>query len=230
MAYCNKCGAYIPDNQTSCLACGFDEGAAAAQALREENERQAAEERRRRQQEADRKWAQAEYANRQRQQRESDKWAEAEAVRRRREEEARRRWEDEKARRAAMEQNQRSYSSTYRTHEAQETIRNVAEGARDAFKDVRDNKGAKKFMSVLAYFDVLFLVPMLLAKDDPFAQFHAKQGLRLFVFNAVTTALTAMFPIAGLLKLLGLYCFIKGVGNALNDRAVPLPYIGDFKL
>ena len=25
MAYCKKCGAYIPDGLTACLACGFDE-------------------------------------------------------------------------------------------------------------------------------------------------------------------------------------------------------------
>ena len=24
MAYCNKCGAYIPDGQSVCLACGYD--------------------------------------------------------------------------------------------------------------------------------------------------------------------------------------------------------------
>ena len=24
MAYCEKCGAYIPDGQSKCLACGFD--------------------------------------------------------------------------------------------------------------------------------------------------------------------------------------------------------------
>ena len=27
MSYCKKCGAYIPDNQDVCLACGFDEAA-----------------------------------------------------------------------------------------------------------------------------------------------------------------------------------------------------------
>ena len=25
MSYCKKCGAYIPDGQEICLACGFDE-------------------------------------------------------------------------------------------------------------------------------------------------------------------------------------------------------------
>ena len=27
MAYCKKCGAYIPDGQENCLACGYDEAA-----------------------------------------------------------------------------------------------------------------------------------------------------------------------------------------------------------
>ena len=27
MAYCKSCGAYIPDGQTACLACGYDETA-----------------------------------------------------------------------------------------------------------------------------------------------------------------------------------------------------------
>jgi thioredoxin reductase len=27
MSYCKKCGAYIPDGQDVCLACGFDEAA-----------------------------------------------------------------------------------------------------------------------------------------------------------------------------------------------------------
>ena len=45
MAYCKSCGAYIPDGQTVCLACGYDEnagkqdhsGSAAAKAKAPEN-------------------------------------------------------------------------------------------------------------------------------------------------------------------------------------------------
>ena len=82
MAYCDQCGAYIPDGHTKCLACGHDESEAAkkteaqAQAyeykyeepknttadfLREELEKQ-----RRRQQENSRKWAETEKAQRER--------------------------------------------------------------------------------------------------------------------------------------------------------------------
>ena len=37
MAFCNKCGAYIPDGQTVCLACGYD-GAENERAEREKTE------------------------------------------------------------------------------------------------------------------------------------------------------------------------------------------------
>ena len=35
MAYCKKCGAYIPDGIGACLACGYDENAGKAAAAAE---------------------------------------------------------------------------------------------------------------------------------------------------------------------------------------------------
>lgn len=52
-------------------------------------------------------------------------------------------------------------------------------------KDVEENK----LIAALAYLGLLFLVPLLVKKESPFAQFHAKQGLVLciafFVFNFI---------------------------------------------
>lgn len=77
MAYCNQCGAYIPDGHSKCLACGHDETEARQQAsaayeykyeeakhsstdfLKEQLEQQ-----RKRQQENSRKWAEQEKAQR----------------------------------------------------------------------------------------------------------------------------------------------------------------------
>lgn len=85
MAYCNQCGAYIPDGHSKCLACGHDEQAAqqAAQAAEYKKEqtgtthtdflKQQLEKQRKRQQENSRKWAETEKAQREktRQQHES---------------------------------------------------------------------------------------------------------------------------------------------------------------
>ena len=79
MSYCTKCGAYIPDGQSHCLACGFDETAektgtsAAAQEkktddgihrMSTEELRRELEQQRKRKQEEHHRWAEAEYERR----------------------------------------------------------------------------------------------------------------------------------------------------------------------
>ncbi len=106
MAYCDRCGAYIPDGQGKCLACGYDpdeekkraeqaSAQAAAYAVQAEREAKAAEEQARR--EAD---ARAEAERRRAERQEQDRvWAENERRRRKMEEEFRRA-QEEKERRA----------------------------------------------------------------------------------------------------------------------------------
>lgn len=70
MSYCNNCGAYIPDGQTKCLACGMDEAEETARAAQAKEEarrnlnsdamREQLERQRRQQRENSRKWAEAE--------------------------------------------------------------------------------------------------------------------------------------------------------------------------
>lgn len=83
MAYCNECGAYIPDGHSKCLACGYDAAEAARKAAEEAKQPQAyeykyeeprkvdtdflkeqLEKQRKRQQENSRKWAETEKAQR----------------------------------------------------------------------------------------------------------------------------------------------------------------------
>jgi len=75
MSYCSKCEAYIPDGQTKCLACGFDEAAqeekkntgSGAYAFQHQTEelKSKLEEQRRRQQEESKRWAEEMRARRQ---------------------------------------------------------------------------------------------------------------------------------------------------------------------
>ena len=79
MSYCTKCGAYIPDGQSRCLACGFDEaaekgsGSAAARKqkgdsvfsnMNSEELHRELEYQRKKKQEEHRRWAEAEYERR----------------------------------------------------------------------------------------------------------------------------------------------------------------------
>lgn len=197
MAYCKKCGAYMPDEAEKCFACGYDETAeavkppkanAAAQTqphtesdttyhFRNDDEkyREQLEENRRRQQEQNRKWAEQEYARR----------------------------------KAAEEQSTRS---TQRT----------AAPAPDAAQSM----DSARLWSILSYVSVLCLVPYLTNKGGEEADFHARQGLRLLVFSAVADALGKVFLIGWLLQAARIFLMLTGIFNAVTGKRSPLPIIG----
>ena len=211
MAYCKKCGAYIPDGLSACLACGYDEAAEAGKQEgsafayeRETNEdfRLKYEEECRKRQEDNRRWAAQERERR-----------EQEQERRRREEEERLRREAEAAQsRRQAEQQRRANAYAYR-----------------AASSVSSTQGKNRILAALSYLSVLWLLPRFLCKEDEFARYHSRQGLTLFVFSIISDAVSAAFPgIGWILSLFRLYCIYKGMSNALNERMEPLPYIGKY--
>ncbi|MBE6288247.1 MAG: zinc ribbon domain-containing protein [Mediterranea massiliensis] len=111
---------------------------------------------------------------------------------------------------------------------------------------------SNKVMSVLAYFGFLVLIPILAAKNSPFARYHSNQGLVLFLamlgYSIADGILTSILR-AVLYKGLGLWSIystcssiinllyigftilaVIGIINALNGRAKELPIIGKFKV
>lgn len=90
----------------------------------------------------------------------------------------------------------------------------------------------KDLTAILSYVGILFLVPLLVSKDNAFVQFHAKQGLVLFLAE-IATVLVAWIPVLG--WFVGMICWImwvvlaiKGILNVVNGKQVPLPIIGKF--
>lgn len=209
MAFCDKCGAYIPDGQTTCLACGYDEAekeriereqAAQAVAAAAEQEKKSArqadtgkyysfsneelreklEEQRKKQQENSRKWA-----------------------------------EQEKARRDAAKE-------SYEVRPG-ETFRSSGEKAQKAAQSFAKNS---KLLSALSYLGILFVLPFLINKDDSFSVFHAKQGAVLFLYGIISRLLRFIPLLGPILRLFYFYCIYKGMYNAANEIKQPLPYIG----
>lgn len=91
-------------------------------------------------------------------------------------------------------------------------------------------KEESNLIAILSYFSLLFLIPMLVVKDDPFVQFHAKQGLVLFIFEAATAIFMAI-PIIGWFGAPVLYIFwlilsIIGIINVVRNKKERLPLIG----
>ncbi len=105
-------------------------------------------------------------------------------------------------------------------------------------QDVEQNKA----FAVLSYIPLLFLVPLLVAKDSAYARFHANQGLVLFIFEIICLGITSVLsrafgiiPILGgivnwmvslLIGIIELILTILGIVNACSGDAKKLPIIG----
>ncbi|MBI4115990.1 MAG: hypothetical protein HY447_05415 [Candidatus Omnitrophica bacterium] len=78
-----------------------------------------------------------------------------------------------------------------------------------------------KFFAAVGYLSVLCFVPLLLKKENRFAQFHGKQGLVLFILEAAASILKAVpalgdvvfslsFVVLGIFSLLGIVKVLMG--------------------
>ena len=215
MSYCKKCGAYIPDGQEICLACGFDEasekkrqkseagGSAYAYApqseeerAREESARERAEKRRREQQEMNRKWAESEQLRRQQQ-------------------EDFRRSQEEAARRSTEWDSQRTTNEDgyYRLHKV------VTDSAENVKRSVSDNK----LFSYLSYISFLCFLPSILGVNDSFTRFHAKQGRKLFFASLILSWIPGLNAVAWLAQVA---LAVIGIKNVSNGEMQELPIVG----
>ena len=110
-----------------------------------------------------------------------------------------------------------------------------AVGANKPKVATKDDIEKNKIMGVLAYLGILVLVPLLSAKDSPFAQYHANQGLVLLIAGVIVGAASA-FPIIGWFivgPIGGILLFIlaiMGIINAANGEMKPLPLIGQYTI
>ena len=96
----------------------------------------------------------------------------------------------------------------------------------------KDDIEKNKVMGLLAY--ILFFIPLLAAKDSPFARYHANQGLVLCL-AAILSAVIRIIPILGwiiapILSIVITVLAVIGIINALNGKAKELPMIGKFKI
>ncbi|MEI6596858.1 MAG: hypothetical protein WCL13_01430 [bacterium] len=81
-----------------------------------------------------------------------------------------------------------------------------------------------KTVAALSYFWILFLIPLLGKKHSKFCQFHAKQGLILFIISFV-----AWIPVIGwLVGLAILVIAIMGIIKCLEGTWWKIPYIYDY--
>lgn len=115
--------------------------------------------------------------------------------------------------------------------------------------DVAENK----VFGVLAYFGILFFIPLVVHPDSKYCRFHSNQGLLLLIFTAglniafriLAAILKIVFsfiffasPIYWIINLLlglavaavTILLLICGIRNALSGKVEELPVIGKYRL
>ena len=86
--------------------------------------------------------------------------------------------------------------------------------------DIEKNKN----VAALSYLWILFLVPLLNNKSSKFAQFHARQGMILFLLSLFT-----FVPIFGQILFIVLVAVsVLGLLKTLNGEWYKIPYIYDW--
>jgi len=95
-------------------------------------------------------------------------------------------------------------------------------------KDIEDNK----LVSALGYIGILCLLPLLLKKNSPYAQFHGKQGLVLFIAEIIVFFVNVI-PFLGWLiwfvaSIAILLMSIMGILKAWKGEAWELPILAGY--
>jgi fumarate reductase subunit D len=87
-------------------------------------------------------------------------------------------------------------------------------------KDAAENK----YTAALSYVWILFLIPLLTKKDSKFCQFHAKQGLILFIISLIS-----WFPFFGwIIGLAVIVVAIIAILKVLSGEYWKIPYISEW--
>lgn len=104
----------------------------------------------------------------------------------------------------------------------------AVEGVQCDPKDVEENKG----ITILSYIGILCLVPLLAKKDSKYAQYHAKQGLVLFIAELITWILVAIPVLGWIIYIVGMITWvvlaITGITNVVGGKCKELPLLGKF--
>src|SRR3989338_6937274 len=91
-------------------------------------------------------------------------------------------------------------------------------------KDIEEHK----VLACIVYIGILFLVPLLAAKQSKFAQYHAKQGLLLFAVEMVISMLLRFSVLGNLLNLVLVVISAIAIYETYQGKYWELPLVGQY--
>lgn len=91
-------------------------------------------------------------------------------------------------------------------------------------RDMEDNR----VLAAVGYVWILCLIPLFLKRNSQYAQFHAKQGLVLFIAEIVGW-LVFWIPLIGwILYVYVIVMAVLGIMNALQGKYWEMPFLGKY--
>lgn len=91
-------------------------------------------------------------------------------------------------------------------------------------KSIEENK----VIAAIGYIWILCLAPLFLKRNSPFAQFHAKQGLMLFILEVVGWLIFWIPLIGFLLYIIVILFAVMGIMYALQGKYWEMPILGKY--
>ncbi|KKT22133.1 MAG: hypothetical protein UW06_C0018G0004 [Parcubacteria group bacterium GW2011_GWE1_43_8] len=85
-----------------------------------------------------------------------------------------------------------------------------------------------KVFAAMSYLWVLCLLPLLMKRNRPFVQFHAKQGFLLFLFEVVIWVLMFIPPLYFIGMLAAVVLSIMGLVSAITGKEWEMPVLGKY--
>jgi len=91
-------------------------------------------------------------------------------------------------------------------------------------QDTEENK----VLAAIGYVWILCLIPLFLKRNSKFAQFHAKQGLMLFIVELIGWLIFWIPLIGWLLFVITVILAVMGIMNALQGNYWEMPILGKY--
>jgi uncharacterized membrane protein/ribosomal protein L40E len=205
MSYCPKCGAYIPDGDTKCVACGYDTSRPEEKKPEEKTD----------------------YSHR------YDYGGSAAAqtqTRERREERREQRRERSDYRTDPGFESQQDTGP----YASQGGEQRSAPDIDYSDLSPEDDAAVNKSMGILCYIGPLFIVSLLTRRNSRFVRYHANQGLALFLAELAVDMCAAIPGVGWLIGAVGGVCLLlaalSGIMNAAAGVMKPIPFFGSIKI
>ena len=96
-----------------------------------------------------------------------------------------------------------------------------------------DPEQEKRVIAALSYIWILCLIPLLTRREDEYCQFHAKQGVVVFI-GSFAVMILGIIPILGWFIILPfgwliiVVMSILGIINALQGKKWEMPFLGKY--